>query len=84
MSLMSIFNRSKSEPIRLLSRRHNYFPRRFMWRGEQYDVHHVVEAWTEVKRNTSRHFFRVRCREGIFEIYQDIPLNAWYLARQVE
>lgn len=75
---------SKKEPIRLMSRRHNYFPQRFMWRGQQYSVSAVERAWTKMRRNGSMHFFRVRCREGIFDIYQDLPLNAWYLSRQVE
>lgn len=73
----------KKEPIRLMARRHNYFPLRFEWRGQRYDVRAVEEAWTEMRRQSSRHFFRVRCREGTFDIYQDLKLNAWYLAGEV-
>ncbi len=77
--------RSRVEPIRLLSRRHNYFPQRFLWRGEQYDIYAVVRAWTEIKRGGTliRHFFRVKCLEGTFELYQDVTLNAWYMARRL-
>lgn len=77
--------RSRVEPIRLLSRRHNYFPQRFLWRGEQYDIYAVVRAWTEIKRGGTliRHFFRVQCLEGTFELYQDVTLNAWYMARRL-
>ncbi len=75
----------RAEPIQLLARRHNYFPRRFLWRGQRYDVHAVEEAWTETGwgRRKARHFFRVRCAEGKFDLYQDVNLNAWYLARKV-
>lgn len=77
--------RSRVEPIRLLSRRHNYFPQRFLWRGEQYDIYAVVRAWTEIKRGGTliRHFFRVKCLEGTFDLYQDVTLNAWYMARRL-
>ena len=84
MGLRRIQRGRRKEPIRLLSRRHNYFPKRFMWRGHKYNIHSVEEAWTEMKRKGAWHFFRVRCREGTFDIYQDLSLNAWYLARQVE
>ena len=75
--------RSRKEPIRLISRRHNYFPKRFMWRGQSYSVNNVVRAWTKMQRQGALHFFRVRCKEGVFDICQDIRLNAWYMARQV-
>ncbi|MBN1877946.1 MAG: hypothetical protein JXA33_27240 [Anaerolineae bacterium] len=80
------------EPIKLLSRRHNYFPQRFMWRGQNYNIYAVEEAWTEVKRGqkASRHWFRVHCTQGsktlpgTFDIYQDLSLNSWYIARHSE
>lgn len=87
MSLTTVVRkRQKHDPIRLVSRRHNYFPQRFIWRGQRYDVHAIVRAWTEMQRGrrSARHYFRVRCREGIFDIYQDIAVNAWYLTRQVK
>jgi len=77
----------KHEPIQLTARRHNYFPRRFMWRGKNYDVTAVQEVWTKMQRRGTRrsacHYFRVKCREGTFDIFQDTTLNAWYLAAQV-
>jgi hypothetical protein len=83
---LALLKRVRPEPIELLARRHNYFPRRFMWRGHRYDVHAVEEAWTETHRGgrDARHFFRVRCAEGKFDLFQDINLNAWYLAREVQ
>ncbi|HDQ34865.1 MAG TPA: hypothetical protein ENN14_00950 [Chloroflexi bacterium] len=85
MSLSRNLPRRKGrEPINLLARRHNYFPKRFLWRGQEYHVHAVERAWTEQRRGqAARHFFRVRCSEGIFDLYQDLRLNAWYLAREV-
>ena len=84
MSLATLFQRRRKDPIRLLARRYNYFPKKFVWRGQQYNVYAVSEAWTEMKRKGAQHFFRVRCKEGTFDIYQDLALNAWYLAGQVE
>jgi len=74
---------NRSEPILLLSRRHNYFPKRFLWRGKEYDVAAIERAWTEIKRGgkVKRYFFRVKCAEGTFDLYQDILLNAWYVER---
>lgn len=87
MSILGIdlWSRTKSEPIALLSRRHNYFPQRFLWRGEKYSIYAVERAWTEMScgGKEPRHFFRVKCVEGIFDLYQDVNLNAWYLAQQV-
>ncbi len=83
MSLRLFAKPRKREPISLLARRHNYFPKKFMWRGRHYDVYSVEHAWTEMKRKGAWHFFRVRCQEGTFDIYQDLTLNAWYMAKQV-
>jgi hypothetical protein len=30
-----------------------------------------------------RHCFRVRCLEGVFELYLDVQHNTWHLNRQV-
>jgi len=77
----------RHEPILLTARRHNYFPQRFMWRGKNYNVTAVQEVWTKMQRRGTRrsacHYFRVKCREGTFDIFQDTTLNAWYLAAQI-
>jgi hypothetical protein len=68
-------------------RRHGYFPKSFVWRGHRYDVHAVERCWTISRRSrgnrVERHCFRVRCREGTFELYQDVRYNTWHLQRQV-
>lgn len=86
---MSLFSKTTSsrgrEPIRLLARRHNYFPKKFMWRGKEYEVFAVEQAWTEMGRGRrgARHYFRVHCVEGTFDLYQDLSHDAWYLAKRV-
>ncbi len=82
---LGLLRQKRQEPIKLLASRHNYFPQRFMWRGQRYDIHNVERAWTISKRGgkVTRHFFRVRCSEGTFELYQDLALNTWYLARRL-
>jgi len=36
--------RSKPEPIALLARKYNYFPKRFRWRGRKYDIYAIQMA----------------------------------------
>ncbi len=82
MSLLGMhLHNKKTEPIALLEKRHNYFPRQFMWRGESYNVHAVERAWTEMRQGgkDARHYFRVRCAAGTVDLFQDVRLDAWYL-----
>jgi hypothetical protein len=73
------------EAIEMVERRHRYFPKVFRWRGQRFEVEAVDRAWTTVrgrgKRRIERHLFQVRCRSGVFELYQDIPSNTWLLRR---
>ncbi len=73
------------EPIDLLQRRFQYFPRIFRWRGQRYEVDAVERCWTVVRRGwrrqAQRHYFSVRCTEGEFELYQDIRTGLWHLRR---
>ena len=73
------------EPLELTERRFQYFPRRFRWRGQDYRVQQVKECWTVSRRGwqqrVERHFFRVQCAEGEFELYQDVRENTWHLRR---
>ena len=77
--------RSGSEPIDMRERRHGYFPKLFVWRGHRYHVHAVERCWTVARRGgrVDRHCFRVRCREGTFELYQNVRHNTWHMQRQV-
>ena len=75
----------RSEPIDMRERRHDYFPKLFVWRGHRYQVNAVERCWTVSRRGrgdkVERHCFRVRCPEGTFEVYQDVRYNTWHLQR---
>jgi hypothetical protein len=74
-----------NEAIEILRKRHRYFPSVFRWRGRRYFVQQVEECWTVSRQGwrgrVDRHFFRVSCNEGRFELYQDLRLNTWHLGR---
>ena len=71
--------RGRREAVEMLERRFGYFPKRFRWRGRLYDVEAVERCWTSVRTNP-RLCFRVRCREGSFELSQEVRLNTWEVA----
>jgi hypothetical protein len=79
--------RRGAEPIEMRARRHSYFPKLFVWRGRRYHVDAVERCWTVSRRNrgnqVERHCFRVRCRQGTFEVYQDARHNTWHMQRKV-
>ncbi len=79
--------RRGAEPIEMRERKHGYFPKAFVWRGHRYEVYAVERCWTVSRRGrggkVERHYFRVRCREGTFEVYQNVQHNTWHLQRQV-
>jgi len=61
-------------------RRHGYFPKTFVWRGQRYDVYAVERCWTVSRpplfpphwgggKGVERHCFRVRCSFG--EVYPE-------------
>jgi hypothetical protein len=73
------------EAVEMTERRFRYFPRVFRWRGQRYTVEAVERCWTASrwgwKRRIERHYFLVRCGEGLFELYQDIETSLWHLRR---
>jgi hypothetical protein len=70
------------EAIEMAERRFRYFPRVFRWRGQRYEVEAVEQCWSASRRGrVERHFFRVQCAEGTFELYQDLRANTWHLRR---
>ena len=75
--------RAGGEPIKMQERRHGYFPKVFVWRGHRYYVHAVERCWTVSRRGgrVDRHYFRVRCKEGTFKLYQDVRHNTWHIQR---
>lgn len=79
--------RAGAEPIRMCRRKHKYFPEVFLWRGHRYHVYAVERCWTKTQRRrgnrVERHCFRVRCPEGVFDLFQDVQHNTWHLERRV-
>ncbi len=79
------WRRREGEPIEVQQRRFGTFPKTFMHRGRIYTVQAVERCWTVSKRGgrVERHHFRVRCRQGTFELYQNVQHDTWYLKRRV-
>jgi len=72
-----------NEQIEMRERRHNYFPKAFLWHGHCYRVDAVERCWTvqKYRRDTARLCFLVRCAEGKFEVYQNLSTNTWHVHR---
>jgi hypothetical protein len=72
-----------AEPIEMRERRYGYFPKVFVHRGTRHEVYAVERCWTVSRRRwggrVERHYFRVRCVDGMFELYQDVRHNTWHL-----
>ncbi|MBI3536762.1 MAG: hypothetical protein HY070_04265 [Chloroflexi bacterium] len=80
---MKLWTRSRArreESVEMQEKRFGYFPKTFRWHGKRYDVQAVERCWT-IARRTPRLCFRVRCREGAFDLLQDVRANTWTLAR---
>ncbi len=71
--------RGAREAVEIQEKRFGYFPKRFRWRGQVYDVEAVERCWTRATSKPSL-CFQVRCREGLFELYQDVKANTWEVA----
>jgi hypothetical protein len=73
------------EAVDMVDRRFRYLPHIFRWRGQRYEVETVERCWTVAKsawrRRVERRFFRVRCGEDTFELYQDLRTSTWHLRR---
>ncbi len=82
---MNVNTRRINEPVVITAKENEYFPKAFVWRGQRHIVQAVERCWTISTRQwggrTQRHYFRVRCAEGSFELFQDIAHNTWHLAR---
>ncbi|MBI4675593.1 MAG: hypothetical protein HY741_28445 [Chloroflexi bacterium] len=65
--------------VDIQEKRFGYFPQRFRWRGQAHEVQAVKRCWTKAGRSAQL-CFRVRCREGIFDLTQHVKTNIWTLA----
>ncbi len=82
LHLNRVKSRKACEPIDMRARRFGYFPLTFLWRGCLYHVEAVERCWTTAKRSErrmDRHYFSVRCAEGVFQLYQDLKTNTWHI-----
>ncbi|HIE38042.1 MAG TPA: hypothetical protein EYH30_05175 [Anaerolineales bacterium] len=74
------------EPVEMRQRRHGYFPHVFVWRGREHRVQAVERCWTLSRRGQGGriegHCFRVRCREGTFDLFQDARTGIWQMKRR--
>jgi len=73
------------DTVEMVQRRFQYFPDVFRWRGRNHRVQSVRQCWTVARRGwrgqIERHYFRVECAEGEFELYQDVQDGTWHLRR---
>jgi len=67
-----------SQPVEVREKRFGYFPKTFRWRGKFYSVDAVERCWNATYRAPYL-CFRVRCREGVFDLYQNVRDNTWRL-----
>jgi len=64
--------------VEIQEKRFGYFPKVFRWRGKRYDVQAVERCWNAT-RHSPQLCFRVRCREGMFDLCQNVRDNTWRL-----
>ncbi len=67
--------------IELRELQYGFFPKVFVTRGLKYVVCAVERLWTTagwgLRGSTQRRWFRVRCREGTFDLCLDVRRGAW-------
>ena len=71
-------NHRREQPVEVQEKRFGYFPKAFRWHGKRYDVQAIERTWARSRR-VPRLYFRVRCRDGIFDLCQDLRADTWHL-----
>jgi hypothetical protein len=66
------------DAVEIQEKRFGYFPKVFRWRGKRYYVQAVERCWNATK-SAPQLCFRVRCRDGLFDLYQNVRDNTWRL-----
>jgi len=69
---------ARGEAVEIQEKRFGYFPQRFKWRGVSHLVQAVERCWTKTGK-TAQLCFRVRCKEGIFDLVQNVKTDIWSL-----
>lgn len=70
---------ARSDAVEILEKRFGYFPQSFQWRGHTHFVQAVERTSTKMGR-VAQLCFRVRCKEGIFDLTQNCKTNIWSLS----
>lgn len=78
MKLLQTRPARRQEAVEIREKRFGYFPKAFRWRGKQYTVEAVERCWN-VSRCAPHLCFRVRCADGVFDLYQNVRDNTWRL-----
>ena len=65
----------QDQSIKVQEKLFGYFPKVFSWQGQCYHVLAVEHCWST--RRPLRLNFRVRCREGLYDLYQDVRADLW-------
>lgn len=68
------------EAVDMVQQRWQYFPSIFGWRGRRHEIESIECSWL-ARGQPARRFFRVRCAEGVFELYQNLGAGTWHLRR---
>lgn len=75
----STTRQARANAVEILEKRFGYFPQRFQWRGHAHQVQQVERTWTKMGKSAQL-CFRVRCREGVFDLTQSVKTNIWSLS----
>lgn len=70
---------TRRDAVEILEKRFGYFPHSFQWRGHSHSIQAVERTWTKMGR-VPQLCFRVRCKEGVFDLTQNSKTNIWSLS----
>jgi hypothetical protein len=74
----------RADAVHILERRFGYFPKRFRWRGRQFDVIGVPRVWCAARRwprPAQERRYELLTTEGRFELAHDLLRDAWTVRR---
>jgi len=75
---------SKGDAIQILEWRFSYFPKRFRWRGQQFEVVRVERVHStrrEWPRKSQYRIYSVDTYEGPFELCHDLLHDMWRMRK---
>lgn len=78
MRILTYTNR-REQPVQKHEKGFGYFPKAFRWRGKRYDVQSIERTWARSRR-APRLYFRVHCRDEMFDLCQDLRTDTWFIS----